>query len=251
MKFDEINSLEEYFAPMEISDSDKARRIELAELLMDVVLLFFSTFLTFSEHGKAKGKEKYFTDFLNDKFEDAVLTVTGIDDYTSKHIKSLSKEIVDTTYKHCENDSSIITHSSPSESESSVGNENENFSFPTNNNSLVSNPADDPQTQQNSQTDSTYWLSEKRAFLIAGNEANSILNYSDYAYAVYEGNTQKQWLTMEDEKVRMSHAEINGQIIGINDLFVVGDSVMRFPHDTEYGATPQEIIGCRCTVRYF
>lgn len=57
MKFDEINSLEEYFAPMEISDSDKARRIELAELLMDVVLLFFSTFLTFSEHGKAKGKE--------------------------------------------------------------------------------------------------------------------------------------------------------------------------------------------------
>ena len=47
------------------------------------------------------------------------------------------------------------------------------------------------------------------------------------------------------------HAEEeDGQEIDIEDAFLVGDSLMRFPKDIYYGASLEEIAGCRCVVEY-
>ena len=96
----------------------------------------------------------------------------------------------------------------------------------------------------------SYWLSTDRAMLISENEANSIENYDEYRWAKSKGFTHKRWLTELDEKVRDTHAEIEGKVIDIDGLFLVGTSLMRFPHDVEYGADPEEIINCRCACQY-
>lgn len=96
----------------------------------------------------------------------------------------------------------------------------------------------------------SYWLSSDRAMLISENEANSIENYVEYRQAKSQGFTRKRWLTELDNKVRDTHAAIEGKTVDIDGLFLVGTSLMRFPHDTEYDADPEEIINCRCACQY-
>ena len=55
---------------------------------------------------------------------------------------------------------------------------------------------------------------------------------------------------MRDERVRDTHAEIDGVTIPINDAFVVGNSLMDYPMDTSYGADLEEVINCRCGCIY-
>lgn len=101
------------------------------------------------------------------------------------------------------------------------------------------------------EVDKIYALSHKRAFLVSEIDANTFLNYVDYSDAKYEGKTKKQWLTMQDNKVRDTHSEVDSKIVPIDELYIVGGSLMRFPHDMKYGADAKEIIGCRCGVEYF
>lgn len=95
-----------------------------------------------------------------------------------------------------------------------------------------------------------FYLSEDRSVLISVNEANSTLNYKDFANAIANGKTEKQWTTEKDQKVRKTHKRLDSVIIPINDTFVVGNTLMRFPHDTFYGIDYKELSNCRCTVRY-
>lgn len=236
IQFDELNSLKEYFAPMKISDTDKERRIALAELVMDVMLFFFSAFVVFREKGGDKYDRDYFVDMVYKKLEDSTLKVVGIDEYISNQLKTLSEQVVDTTMIR----TPFANYSSFISSQAESHQPPQNGGSPT----LL-------EEDENENSEVSYWLSEKRAFLIAGDTANNIMNYSDYLDAVEEGKQYKQWLTMKDEKVRVDHWNLDNKIIGIDDLFVVGISAMRFPKDTEYGASPDEIINCRCSVRYF
>lgn len=96
-----------------------------------------------------------------------------------------------------------------------------------------------------------WFLSHNRATLIAENEAQSDFNYADYSAAVKEGKTRKQWVDVRDMKERETHREVGGMVIPIDDNFVVGNSLMRFPKDTSLGAEMKEIAGCRCTIKYF
>lgn len=98
--------------------------------------------------------------------------------------------------------------------------------------------------------DEEFYLSEDRSVLISVNEANSTLNYKDFANAIANGKTEKQWITEKDQKVRKTHKRLDSVIIPINDTFVVGNTLMRFPHDTFYGIDYKELSNCRCTVRY-
>lgn len=97
---------------------------------------------------------------------------------------------------------------------------------------------------------SDYWLSRDRAMLISENAANSIDNYVDYREAAISGRKTKRWITEADDKVRITHEIAEGQTVDIDGLFLVGDSLMRFPMDTMYDADPKEIINCRCSVIY-
>ena len=98
--------------------------------------------------------------------------------------------------------------------------------------------------------DSQYWTSNERAMLIAENEANSIENYVEYRDAATNGKKKKKWLTELDDKVRITHELAEGQTVDIDGLFLVGNSLMRFPMDTMYDPEPQEIINCRCACKY-
>lgn len=99
--------------------------------------------------------------------------------------------------------------------------------------------------------DLAYWYSQDRARLNAEDEANAIFNYDEYRQAIFDGKTMKEWVSMRDAQVRRTHAEVDGEVIPIEDAFLVGTSLMRFAKDTSLGASQDEIINCRCSVRYF
>ena len=96
-----------------------------------------------------------------------------------------------------------------------------------------------------------YWFSEDRATYNAENEANTVLNYDEFRIAKEMGMTRKRWVTMKDERVRATHASVHGVEVPIDGFFQVGESIMRFPKDTEYCTDPEEIVACRCSVTYF
>ena len=88
--------------------------------------------------------------------------------------------------------------------------------------------------------DVDYYLSEERAKSIAANEANSIGNYRE----------QVEWRTMKDDRVRHTHVKVDNTKIGIFERFNVGNMQMMFPRDVSLGAGPEEIVNCRCSLRY-
>lgn len=99
--------------------------------------------------------------------------------------------------------------------------------------------------------DDEYYTSLDRAMVLAENEANTVLNEKDYQDAVALGYTRKQWITERDNRVRPTHEEVDSVTIPINELFVVGNAVMRYPHDVEMaGEFPEELSNCRCSVAY-
>lgn len=99
--------------------------------------------------------------------------------------------------------------------------------------------------------DDSWYLSADRARFVAENESETVWNYDEYQQAIKSGKTRKQWVDIRDNKERKTHRKVGGTVIPIEDTFVVGDSLMRFPKDTYYGAEAKEIVNCRCTIKYF
>ena len=95
-----------------------------------------------------------------------------------------------------------------------------------------------------------YWTSLDRAMIISENEANSFENYTEYRNAKAKGYTKKRWLTELDDRVRLTHTLVESKTVDIDGLFLVGDSLMRFPRDAEYDPDPAEIVNCRCACVY-
>lgn len=96
-----------------------------------------------------------------------------------------------------------------------------------------------------------WYTTRDRAKLLAEEESNSIHNKIDFQRAVKLGYKRKQWVTMNDERVRQTHRDVNMAIVGINDTFLVGDALMKYPKDENcVEIYPEECIGCRCTVKY-
>ena len=95
-----------------------------------------------------------------------------------------------------------------------------------------------------------YYYSLDRAKFMAENEVNTAINHVRYMEAVNSGKTMKRWESIMDEVTRKDHREINGKYIPIGQAFHVGDSWMQFPKDTSLGASPNQIINCRCSIIY-
>ena len=93
-----------------------------------------------------------------------------------------------------------------------------------------------------------YWLSNKRAAIIALNEANTVCGYVDLLEAIRKGYTRKQWLTMKDDKVRPTHDILDDVIKPINGYFEVGSELMLYPHDYVNCNDPNELVNCRCSL---
>ena len=98
--------------------------------------------------------------------------------------------------------------------------------------------------------DDPYYYSKDRARVIAENESNTVHSHKEYS-EVSGKKSFKQWLTIMDGHERESHAEVNGTVIPISDFFVLQGGIARFPRDTEYLFSDEELVGCRCGIRYF
>ena len=62
---------------------------------------------------------------------------------------------------------------------------------------------------------------------------------------------KKIWIPTFDQQTRDSHLDMGGHpAIGLDQLFDVNGSPMMQPGDPTHGATPEEIINCRCAVAY-
>lgn len=57
---------------------------------------------------------------------------------------------------------------------------------------------------------------------------------------------QKTWITARDDRVRDSHADLEGEVVGIDEAFSNG---LKYPRDAVGEA--EDVIGCRCTWMQF
>lgn len=96
--------------------------------------------------------------------------------------------------------------------------------------------------------DEEYYLSNDRATLVSVNEANSILGYRQFREAKERGYTRKTWITEKDKKVSKTHREVGMREIPIDEYFLVGKSLMMYPHD--FNAEAKETVNCRCSIVY-
>lgn len=84
-----------------------------------------------------------------------------------------------------------------------------------------------------------------RAVTIARTEVTRASNFGALeGYRQVDVN-EKEWLATMDDAVRDTHEEANGQVVGIDEDFEVGDATCQFPGDT---GDPAEDINCRCGV---
>jgi hypothetical protein len=92
-----------------------------------------------------------------------------------------------------------------------------------------------------------YMTSTDRYITIAETETNNAANFDEYQDAIENGMTTKTWVSEKDNKVRLTHKEIDGITIGIDELFHVGNAEMRFAGDEELAYDyPEELCHCRC-----
>ena len=96
-----------------------------------------------------------------------------------------------------------------------------------------------------------YYYSLDRAMYLSENESNTSLNYKDFIQAIASGKTKKQWVDVRDKRERKTHLMVGGTVKKITEPFLVGDSLMFFPHDTSMGAEAKELVNCRCSCKYF
>lgn len=75
--------------------------------------------------------------------------------------------------------------------------------------------------------------------------ANAVLN--DATASAYGADVEMEWVSMQDEAVRHTHDEADGQRQPIGEKFTVGEALMRFPGDLT--APIEEWINCRCTLK--
>ena len=100
-----------------------------------------------------------------------------------------------------------------------------------------------------------YWVSDDRAMFISENEANTLYNSKEFVEASEQGYTHKIWMSYGDDRVRVTHQIVDGAKVPIGVYFDVGAARMLYPKDvsSEFSTgaeCPEEVIGCRCSVKY-
>jgi len=89
-------------------------------------------------------------------------------------------------------------------------------------------------------------MAKSRARTIARTEINGAMNQARQDTMIESGIKKQEWVTSLDAIVRPSHALIDGQIRGLDELF---DNGLLYPHDPAGDAA--EVVNCRCvTIPY-
>lgn len=251
LPIDEINRAvpyDKYFGIMKITDKQKRDRIAFARRLENALSDIFSLFATLSDYSMM---DDYFIfRQLEQAYLDAVTSSNvPVDDYIKESAEKFATDFVETTRKHLTLKPGmniplllgyiVITKVAGSNVHVAEFRDGERIG------SAVL-----PYKDVLAATGDGWYISQDRAMYNAENEANTVLNYKDYKEAAQKYK-YKTWHTENDSRVRMTHVPLEGERIPITDMFVVGESLMRFPKDLEYAAdSPEEYVNCRCSVTY-
>lgn len=92
----------------------------------------------------------------------------------------------------------------------------------------------------------------KNSLRIARTESHRVTEKATqdvYEYAQNELGLelQREWMSSTDDRTRDEHSEANGQVVGINEPFVVGGEQLMYPGDPAGSAW--NTINCRCTTK--
>lgn len=101
-----------------------------------------------------------------------------------------------------------------------------------------------------SDTGSPNW--PNRAKVIAVTEVHRMANAATYAAGVVTSGMQQQamekiWDSRDDDRTRPDHAAADGQVVPLNAMFQVGDSLMLYPGAP--GAPAKQVVNCRCKMK--
>lgn len=91
---------------------------------------------------------------------------------------------------------------------------------------------------------------KSHSITVTRTEINAMCNLAALDGAYRSGMRFKTWVTFGDGKVRASHRAVGGTRIPIDEAFTVGGYKLMFPNDTSLGAGAEEIVNCRCTLKF-
>ena len=89
-----------------------------------------------------------------------------------------------------------------------------------------------------------------RANLISRTETHRVASFANEAVAenMRIAGTVKEWVAIQDERTRITHAFASGQTVPLEEQFIVGGEKLKFPGDPKGSAG--NTINCRCVVVY-
>ena len=234
--FDQLNNLRatRWFSIMDIPEKDKKKRVDLAIDYCEIIIMLF---LMITEQ-EAEKEECYA--FTEERLKIIAENQIGKENiaYINDWAPLKAKEIVDLTYKKYEGELEDEALDK-GKTETPKTDEEEKPKFKKIDEFDVEMP------------ESEYWTSKERALLIGINLATTVANFQELSDAIDRGCTRKVWITEADNKVRPSHDAVHGVDLPINELFLVGNSYMLMPGDTNNGAEEKEIANCRCVLRCY
>jgi len=96
-------------------------------------------------------------------------------------------------------------------------------------------------------------ISRSRASLIARTETHNAASFANHSYhqkveADLGVKMMKKWVATSDGRTRPAHASANGQIVDMNEDFIVGGVPMGYAGDSKGGVA--NVINCRCVIIY-
>ncbi len=98
-------------------------------------------------------------------------------------------------------------------------------------------------------TDLIPTLSRARANLIARTETHGAANAGALGAARETGlRMMREWISSDDDSTRPDHAAANGQVVGMDEPFIVGGVALMYPGDPDGPA--DQTINCRCAVGF-
>lgn len=222
--FDKLNTLKrrsipyaEYFGDMELTKEQKDKRQALAIILEDIIYIFFDMYYSGLKIGFLNKirVQQELTYQLYDVLSKRNEKFFETEEQLDKYVTNFVKEMYDSTSTNMVKEPDTYDY---------TGNE-------------------------------PYWVSEDRAMFVAENEANTLLNGSEYIEAKETGKKYKVWMAYPDDRVRHTHVIANGAKIPIDAYFDVGGARMLYPKDltSELSTAsdfPEEYINCRCSLAY-
>jgi hypothetical protein len=75
-------------------------------------------------------------------------------------------------------------------------------------------------------------------------------NVSPSGFLSANPSVDKKWFATLDQKTRAAHVSASGQTVSINEPFVVGGEMLKYPGDSSLGASASNVINCRCDSLY-